>query len=68
MRYTKAASGKAAVVVSTKVAKKATERNTLRRAGYAALHTLPPRTHLVVFIQSKQINPRDIALLCSKLS
>ena len=59
---------KAAVVVSTKVARSAVARNKLRRLGYAALTTLPARTHLVVFIQSKDVTPADIATLCSKLS
>lgn len=67
-RYTTATVAKAAVVVSTKVAKAATERNRLRRKGYAALTPLPARTHLVVFIQNKNFDPADIAAVCSKLS
>lgn len=67
-RYTTATASKAAVVVSTKVAKKATDRNRLRRLGYQALTKLPPKLHMVVFIQSKDAAPADIAQLCSKLS
>ncbi len=71
-RYTKAADAKASVVVSTKVAKKATQRNRLRRAGYAALskswRTFPGHIHVVIFIQRSDFNPADIADVCSKLS
>jgi ribonuclease P protein component len=71
-RYTEAAAAKAAVVVSTKVAKRATERNRLRRKGYAALsanwRTLPARTHMVVFVLRKDFDPADIRTVCSKLS
>lgn len=73
-RYTKAPAalpaqaGKAAVVVSKKVARLAVTRNRLRRLGYSALTTLPARMHLVVFIHNKEVTPADIAHLCSKLS
>lgn len=67
-RYTVGTAAKAAVVVSTKVARSAVTRNRLRRLGYAALTTLPTRTHLVIFIQSKDVTQADIATLCSKLS
>jgi len=68
-RYTTyAGAGKAAVVVSSKVAKKAHDRNRLRRAGYQALATLPHNIKLVLFIQKQDVSPQDIAELCSKLS
>ena len=67
-RYTKAPAAKAAVVVSTKVARSAVARNRLRRLGYRALATLPQRTHLVIFIHSKDVTQTDITTLCSKLS
>lgn len=66
-RYTKARDPKAALVVSTKVAKSAVTRNRLRRLGYQAL-TLPQGLHMVVFIHSKEVTPEDITALCSKLS
>lgn len=67
-RYTGGTAAKAAVVVSKKVALSAVTRNRLRRLGYAALAKLPARTHLVVFILTKDVTPADIATLCSKLS
>lgn len=67
-RYTEALSGKAAVVVSSKVAKGAVERNRLRRAGYRALGSPPPRKHVVFFIQNKTLDPQDIRSVCLKLS
>ena len=66
-KYLPAPMGKVAVVVSAKVAKKATERNALRRAAYQALATLP-KAHAVFFIQNKQFDPADIRSLCLKLS
>ena len=67
-RYTIAQSSKAAVVVSGKVAKRAVDRNRIRRKGYAALATLPKSKHLVFFIQKKEFDPHDITLICLKLS
>jgi RNase P protein component len=67
-KYIASERSKAAVVVSSKVAKRAVERNSLRRKGYNALSTLPPHKHLVFFIQKKEFNPHDILFLCSKLS
>jgi ribonuclease P protein component len=67
-RFLPGGSSKASIVVSKAVAKKATERNRLRRAGYRALPTLPRNMHLVLFIQKKDFNAGDIETLCSKLS
>ncbi|MES2203123.1 MAG: ribonuclease P protein component [Patescibacteria group bacterium] len=67
-KFVPAPTGKAAIVVSTKVAKTAVVRNTLRRRGYKALPTPLPRASVVFFIQRKDFDPADIALLCSKLS
>ena len=67
-RYIAASKGRAAMVVSTKVAKRAVDRNRLRRQGYAALPSSLPRATVVFFIQSKTFDPKDIAALCSKLS
>jgi ribonuclease P protein component len=60
--------GKAAMVVSLKVAKSAVERNRLRRLGYASLPSILPKYHVVFFIQSREFEPADITTLCSKLS
>ena len=68
IKYTKAAKAKAAVVVSTKVAKRAVDRNRLRRAGYRALAHLPPRIHAVLFIHEQSFDALAAASLCSKLS
>lgn len=66
-KFTPASKGKAAIVVSAKVAKKATERNALRRAAYRALPSLP-KAHIVFFIQTKTFDPDELANLCSRLS
>lgn len=67
-----AQASKAAVVVSTKVAKKAVERNRLRRMGYKTLaahwHTLPRGIHLVLFIGRADADLGDIIELCLRLS
>ncbi len=63
-----AKAGKAAIVVSTKVARQATERNRLRRLGYAALPTPLPKGNLVLFIQTPDFKTADILSLCSILS
>ena len=68
VRYTKAAGSKAAVIVGTKVARKASQRNYLRRKGYAALTKLPQGIYMAVFIVARDFDPRDIIHLCSKLS
>ena len=56
--------GKAAMVVSSKVAKSATVRNRLRRKGYAALPDPLPRAHMVFFIQDPEFKTADILSLC----
>ncbi len=60
--------GKAAIVVSGKVARQATLRNRLRRAGYQALPLPLPPGHLVVFIQNREFKSADILSLCSTLT
>lgn len=60
--------GRAAVVVSAKVARKATVRNRLRRGAYAALPSPLPKGNLVLFIQSPAYKTADILSLCSTLS
>jgi len=68
-KYVAGSTSKAAVVVSTKVAKKAVERNRLRRAAYQALATaLPPNAHVVFFLHKPLVDPAEFATLCSKLS
>ena len=68
-RYTEGTGGKAAVVVSTKVARTAVVRNSLRRAAYRALQdSLPPKAHVVFFIQTKEFKPQELVALCLKLS
>ena len=65
-----------AVVVSKKVAKKATDRNNLRRRVYAALErvVLPKNIAAVFFVQRIPPTPRvatftqDILQLCSNIS
>jgi ribonuclease P protein component len=68
-RYTRVVGkGKAAVVVNTKVAKRAVDRNRLRRQVFSALPSLPTGIRLVLFVQNKELNLEDIQSLCSKLS
>ena len=68
VKYIKATGSKAAVVVSSKVAKKAVERNRLRRAAYLALPKLPRDVHAVFFIQNKKFDSTELSALCLKLS
>ncbi|KKW35423.1 hypothetical protein A2852_01590 [Candidatus Adlerbacteria bacterium RIFCSPHIGHO2_01_FULL_54_23] len=67
MRYIPAKHAKAAVIVSTKIARKAVDRNRLRRKAFGALSAPPGGTHLVVIINDKEFDPADIKALCSKL-
>lgn len=68
-KYTPATgAGRAAIVVSKKVARLAVTRNKLRRAGYQALPPLPRGVHVVFFIQKADFQTADILSLCSKLS
>lgn len=60
--------GRAAIVVSKKVARLATTRNKLRRTGYQALPPLPRGVQIIFFIQKPDFQTADILLLCSKLS
>jgi ribonuclease P protein component len=57
-----------AVVVSKKVAPKATERNRLRRLVYNALPSPLPSLRVVFFVMSKDLSPSQINTLCSQLS
>lgn len=67
-KYIISAHSKAAVVVSTKVAKNAVERNTLRRAAYLTLRTsLPKNTHVVFFLHKPILDPQELHALCLKL-
>ncbi len=67
-KYITGQKSKAAVVVSTKVAKTAVERNRLRRSAYAALRTcLPSQIHAVIFLHKPLLNNEELTLLCSKL-
>lgn len=60
--------GKAAVVVSAKVAKNAVERNKLRRAAYLALRTsLPKGVHVVFFLHKPVLDKNELTSLCLKL-
>ena len=60
---------KAAVVVSSKVAKTAVARNKLRRAAYQTLRTsLPKNTQAVFFLHKPILDPAELQQLCLKLS
>ena len=60
---------KAAVVVSTKVAKSAVVRNKLRRAAYDALRpVLPAGKSAVFFLLKPALDKDELTALCSKLS
>lgn len=68
-KFKTAAGAKAAVVVSTKVAKSAVERNRLRRAAYRTLRTsLPKNMHVVFFLHKPTLDPQELHALCLKLS
>lgn len=67
-KYMPSRTSKAAVVVSSKTAKKAVERNRIRRAAWLALPALPGGIHAVFFINTKDFIPAELASLCSKLS
>jgi ribonuclease P protein component len=70
VKYSSAPKGKAAVVVSKKVAHSAVERNRIRRGVYRVLsHTLPQQFHIVFLIQKNIPDyESDIQTACSKLS
>ena len=68
VKYLPSPRGKAAMVVSKKVARLAVTRNRLRRAGYAALPSALPPVHAVFFIQQREFKKEDILSLCSMLS
>lgn len=68
-RYLKRSGSKAAVVVSGKVARRAVERNRIRRLAYRALAAeLPSGIHAVFLVHSTEISRKDLSTLCSKLS
>jgi|SRR3989344_2040343 len=67
-KFKESASSKAAVVVSAKVAKKAVERNRLRRAAYLALRaSLPSGVHAVFFLHKPIFDKNELNALCLKL-
>ncbi len=67
-KFTKEPSAKAAVVVSTKVAKNAVERNKLRRAAYLVLRaSLPEGVHVVFFLHKPVLDKNELTSLCLKL-
>ena len=67
-KYVIATHSKAAVAVSTKVAKNAVERNRLRRAAYRVLRTsLPKNIHVVFFLHKPVLDPQELHALCLKL-
>ncbi len=68
--YIKEDGGRAAVVISKKIAKNAVERNVLRRTIYHALSNSLPSHVSAVFLAQKNISDytSDIKTLCSKLS
>jgi|SRR3989344_5031545 len=68
-KFLPAKEGKAAVVVSAKVAKTAVLRNRLRRAAYQTLRTaLPQHTQVVFFLHKPVLDPAELKALCLKLS
>ena len=68
-KYVSGPGAKAAVVVSSKVAKTAVLRNKLRRAAYRTLRPLlPSKIHLVLFLHKPILDTSEVTLLCSKLT
>lgn len=68
-KYKVISPAKAAVVVSSKVAKSAVERNRLRRAAYQTLSGhLPKGVQVVFFLHKAALNPSELIALCLKLS
>ncbi len=68
-KYLRGSGARAAVVVSTKVAKSAVERNRLRRAAYRTLReALPKNIRVVFFLHTPALNPEELTQLCLKLS
>lgn len=67
LKYEPAKSVQVAVVVSKRVAKRAIERNRLRRLVYRSLPSLP-QVRVVLFVQSAKIDTDAIRNLCSQLS
>ncbi len=68
-KYVRAQDARAAVVVSTKVAKTAVARNTLRRTAYRTLRAaLPKNIHAVFFLHKPILDPTELKELCLKLS
>ncbi len=58
----------AAVVVSSKVAKSAVERNRIRRLAYRVLAGCLPEVRAAFFIVDKKFESAELVTLCSKLS
>lgn len=69
VKYLHCPGERAAVVVSSKVAKTAVLRNRLRRAAYRTLKgKLPRDTHAVFFLHKPQVDSEELKHLCLKLS
>jgi ribonuclease P protein component len=68
-KYKVISPAKAAVVVSSKVAKSAVSRNRLRRKAYAILkEALPKGVQSVFFLHKPAFDSTELIELCSKLS
>ncbi len=68
-KYVPVVGAKAAVVVSSKVAKTAVLRNKLRRAAYLTLRSiLPHNRHVVFFLHKPLVDEKELTQLCLKLS
>jgi ribonuclease P protein component len=69
VKYIYNAGARAAVVVSSKVAKTAVLRNKLRRDAYRVLReALPKNTNAVFFLHSPALDSEELKTLCLKLS
>jgi len=74
-RYIKQSTPQYAFVASKKIAKRAVDRNKLRRQGYNSLNSLPLKNYLGVFFYKKHPKnasfkdiKEDIAIILGKLS
>lgn len=68
-KYVSGTPAKFAVVISKKVAKKATERNKIRRAIYGALSPDALTSHVVLLVGKNSPDfSSDIKAICSKLT
>lgn len=69
VKYIEGQGGKAAVVVSKKIARTAVRRNAIRRSIYGALpRPFPSGAHVVFLVQKSILDyTSDIKTICSKL-